>query len=313
MLSLWKKYQRTGWRAGVMAGEQETGLAIVQQRKGQLPLLKHCAVHPISEVKPEHIVTALIHGNTLARAPVSGVLNSGDYQLIQVEPPEVPAAELRAAVRWKLRDMIDFPLDEAVIDVFDIPQARRSQENKIFAVAARQVAVKRVTELLATRARGFDVIDVPELCLRNLSVLLPQDARGVALMALGDGFAQLLITRQGVLYLTRRIEFGRRFEARSRDDGSNGIDVPSLALELQRSLDYYESHFDQAPIADLILAPNDNGTRQLAQELKREMSLQVGLLEAEQLFEVANSIELDLRWPGLIALGAALRHDEASA
>lgn len=308
--SLWKSTRHNGWRAGVVPGERETALAIVQRRKGENPLLKHCGVHPIIEIKPEHIITSLIHGPTLARAPVSGVIGAEDYQLVQVEAPQVPADELRAAVRWKLRDMIDFPLEEAVIDVFEIPQSPRAQEKKLFAVAARNTAVQRVVELISQRARGFDVIDVPELCLRNLSALLPQDAKGVALLALGDDFAQLVLTRQGVLYLTRRIEFSRRFDKRTDDSSADGdIDAAQLALEIQRSVDYYESHYDQTSITELVLAPSDARSRQLAVALKSETSLDISLFEPERLFEVADGIELDMRWPGLIALGAALRTD----
>src|SRR5690242_19428936 len=36
------------------------------------------------------------------------VLPSSDYQLILVDAPNVPAAELKAAVRWKLKDMLDY-------------------------------------------------------------------------------------------------------------------------------------------------------------------------------------------------------------
>jgi len=313
VLALWKTKQQSGWRAGVVPGERETALAIVQRRKGEMPpLLKHCGVHPVLEIRPEHILTSLIQGRVLARAPVSGVISAEDYQLVQVEAPEVPPAELRAAVRWKLRDMIDFPLEEAVIDVFEIPQSqRRAQEKKLFAIAARSSAVQRVVELISQRARGFDVIDVPELCLRNLSALLPQDAKGVALLALGEGFAQLVLTRQGVLYVTRRIEFNRRFDGDAEDNIVDGnIDAAVLALEIQRSLDYYESHYDQTPISELVLAPSDVRSRQLAAALKSETNLDISLFEPERLFEVADGVEIDMRWPGLIALGAALRTDD---
>jgi len=288
VLALWNRKQQSGWRAGVLPGERETALAIVQRRKNLNPLLKHCGVHPIIEIKPEHIIASLIQGRVLARAPVSGVISAEDYQLVQVEAPEVPPAELRAAVRWKLRDMIDFPLEEAVIDVFEIPQSqRRAQEKKLFAIAARSSAVQRVVELISQRARGFDVIDVPELCLRNLSALLPQDAKGVALLALGEGFAQLVLTRQGVMYVTRRIEFNRRFDGRAEDNLVDGnIDAAVLALEIQRSLDYYESQYDQTPISELVLAPSDVRSRQLAAALKSETNLDISLFEPERLFDL---------------------------
>src|SRR5687768_6611414 len=45
------------------------------------------------------------------------VLPSTDYQLLLVDAPNVPAPELKAAVRWKLKDMLDYHVDDATIDV----------------------------------------------------------------------------------------------------------------------------------------------------------------------------------------------------
>lgn len=303
MFRLWQKKQRNGWRAGLLPSEHETALAIVQHRVGQQPLLKHCGIHPSAEIRPEHVLAAFMQGNNLAGAAISGVIGVDDYQLVQVEAPEVPAAELRAAVRWKLREIVNFPVTEAVIDLFDSPQSQlRTQTRMLSAVAARSTAVQRVTDLIAPRAPGFDVVDIPELCLRNLSVLLPQDAKGVALLAFAKNFAQLILTRQGVLYLTRRIELRAAV-----DNNGSGIDAAALALELQRSLDYYESFFDQPPITDLVIAPGDARAKQLAAELKPEISLNTELFAAERLFEVDASTEIDTGWPGLLALGAAAR------
>jgi MSHA biogenesis protein MshI len=313
LLRLWHKKRSSDWRAAVSPGERETALAIVQHRAGQQPLLKHCGIHPGEEIRPEHVLTMFVQGRTLANAAVSGVISADDYQLVQVEAPEVPAAELNEAVRWKLRDVLNFPVTDAVVDTFDVPQSPvRSQSRLISVVAARSAAIQRVTELVAPRAPGFDVIDIPELCLRNLSVLLPQDAKGVALLTFGEGFAQLVLTRQGVLYLTRRIELRTPMEMSLSADNDaapagSGIDAAALALELQRSLDYYESFFDQAPITNLVLAPGDARAKKLAAELRSEIHLQIDLFAAEHLFEVDASIEIDTRWPGLIALGAAAR------
>jgi MSHA biogenesis protein MshI len=304
--SLRKKHSG-GWRAGFMRGEGETALAIVRTAKGQRPLLRHCAVHPAIEIQAEHVLAPLSRARELNGAAVSGVISSGDYELVMVEAPEVPAEELRAAVRWKLRDIVNFPISEAVIDVFEIPETARYVESRmVFAVAARAEAVSGIVELVKPRARGFDVIDIPELCLRNLSALLPQDQQGVALLALGEGFAQLVLTCQGVLYLARRIDLKQRPEVLSLDGAA---DTDALSVELQRSLDYYESHFDRTPIADIIVASGDARAQRLLAPLAAATGRTVQLFDVHQLFEVAADVEPDTHFLGLVALGAALRRD----
>jgi MSHA biogenesis protein MshI len=312
LLSLLKKTQNSGWRAGVMPGDRDTALAIVRTRKGQRPLLRHCAAHPLIEIRPEHVLMPL-NQRELLHASVSGVIRSEDYQLLQVEAPEVQPDEMRSAVRWKVRDVVDFPIHDAVIDVFETPdQSRYVQSRMMFVVAARGDAVQRVAGLIKPRVRNFDAIDIPELCLRNLSALLPQDERGVALLALGDNFAQLVLTRQGTLYLTRRIELGRRRDLDLQGNNA-GLDVHALALELQRSLDYYESHFDQPPIADLVIASGDERADHLVDALRGEIGVSAEPFDVQDLFEVAPGVEPDTHWSALIAMGAALRPERGSS
>ncbi len=246
-----------------------------------------------------------------ANAAVSAVLGTDEYQLVQVEAPDVKPEELRGAVRWKLKDIISFPPSDAVVDVFEIPeQARYVESRMIYAVAARAEAVKRVVSLVKPRVRGFDCIDIPEMCLRNVAALLPQDEPGVALIALGEDFAQLTLTCRGVLYLARRIDLGRRGESRMTADGA-GIDLAALALELQRSLDYYESHFDRSAITEVVVVSGDARADQLLTGLGTATGHSVKLLEIAELFDITDGVEPDMRWPGLVALGAALRSERS--
>jgi MSHA biogenesis protein MshI len=297
-----------------MPADRETALAIVHSSRSSRPLLRHCAIHPSLEIRAEHVLAPLAHSRELSHAAVSAVLSTDEYQLVQVEAPDVQPEEMRGAVRWKLKDIISFPPSEAVVDVFDIPQQPRSLDSRmVYAVAARADAVQRVVSLVKPRVRGFDVIDIPEMCLRNIAALLPQDEQGVALIALGEHFAQLTLTCRGVLYLARRIELGRRAELQSGDDraDSAGADVASLGLELQRSLDYYESHFDRPTIADVVVTSGDERAERVLGELIAATGSSVTLLEIEELFDVAPGIEPDIRWPGLLALGAALRTERS--
>jgi MSHA biogenesis protein MshI len=308
-LSLFNRAQASGWRVGVMPADRETALAIVRTARSTRPLLRHCAIHPSLEIRAEHVFAPLAQGRDLSRAAVSAVLSTDEYQLVQIEAPDVPPEELRGAVRWKLKDIISFPASEAVIDVFEIPeQARYVESRMLYAVAARADAVQRVVSLIKPRVRGFDVIDIPELCLRNIAALLPQDEQGVALISLGEHFAQLTLTCRGVLYLARRIDLSRRAEG-SPGEPPALLDVPSLALELQRSLDYYESHFDRPAIVDIVVSSGDERAEHLLGGLVTATGHSVTLLDVEELFEVAEGIEPDTRWPGLLALGAALRSE----
>jgi MSHA biogenesis protein MshI len=177
----------------------------------------------------------------------------------------------------------------------------------MYAVAARSAAVARCSAMIGPIAPGLESIDIPELCLRNISALLPQDQVGVALLVLEPHHGQLVLTRQGILHLARRVEFAGL--GADPGDGDAAIDAAALALELQRSLDYYESSLGQAAIADLVIAPNSPRAAALAAELGRETSLRMHLLDLAGVLDCPNPPDADLQRSCLYAVGAALRDD----
>src|SRR5262245_39996958 len=113
------------WRIGVLPGESQTAVAVVRARKDGKPFLKQCSTHATAEGGAEGPLVSITRERSMARVPVSAVVRTEDYQLVQVEAPEVLPAEMRAAVRWRLKDAIDFDIDAAVFDVFEIPDPPR--------------------------------------------------------------------------------------------------------------------------------------------------------------------------------------------
>jgi MSHA biogenesis protein MshI len=293
--------------AGVAFGQDSFALVLLHREGGGRPTIEHCSMHPMQGATPASLAE-ILEKLGAARAGTCGVVGGDDYQVIQVEAPDVQPSEMRAAVRWRLRDAITFKVDAAVIDVFEMPEsARRTQSRMLFAVAANPAAIERLTRTLQPASRGFYAIDIPELCLRNVCTLLPQHDKGVAMLALNEGYAQLITARQGMLYLTRRIDTLRKFETIGPGNADDEFDVGELALELQRSLDYYESHYDQAPVGDLVIAPGGQRAQRLAAAISNETSLRVSVLNVRELCDVRMSGELVNDWPSLMALGAALR------
>jgi MSHA biogenesis protein MshI len=316
LLSVFKKNLKSGARAGIAFAEGAFSLVLVRRDADAKPALEYCSTHHVTAAGPgdlTHTLKSQLEKLGASKATMCAVIDGDDYQIVQVEAPDVLPSEMRAAIRWKLRDAISFSVDEASVDIFETPETvRRSETKMLFAVAARESAIQRVSGALKSAARGFNAIDIPELCLRNLGALLPQDAKGVAMLAINETFAQLVVTRQGVMYLTRRIEFSRGGFNPHTKTTAEDIDAGALALELQRSLDYYESHYDQTPIGDLIIAPVTERVQKLAADLKNETSLRIAVLDARELFTVYKPGELITDWQCLMALGAALRTDDAS-
>lgn len=274
------------------------------------------------------VLAARLRQLKLDEMPLCVALNPGEFSLQTLEmPPSLAADELKQAVRWRIKDRLDYDIEQAVIDVLDIPgQRERGRTPLVYVVAAHEDQVRRYVELFQRVELELDCIDIPELAQRNIASLLAADERGLALLNLASGRSLLTLTREGVLYLAREIELGvQSLQAAPavRMEGSDlSLDgmapdqqrvLDSMVLEVQRSLDYYESHFAQPPIGSLLLSPPDDDVAATVPYLDSQLAQQVELLDLNRVLVSETPLAAALQGQCFTAIGLALRDDtEAS-
>lgn len=172
------------------------------------------------------------------------VLPIDQYQVFQIERPSVEVSELAAAVRWKIKDLVDFPVDDAVVDVFDFPaNASRGRGALVNVVVARKSLISDIATLLQASDLQLAEVDVAELAMRNLISDVGQ-GRSAALVYLRKQYGHMVVCQGTTLYLSRRVDV-RADDL--RDAAIQEQAVMGLGLELQRSFDYYESQLGQVP------------------------------------------------------------------
>ena len=84
-------------------------------------------------------------------------------------------------------------------------------------------------------------------------------------------------------------------------------------LEIQRSLDYYESQMGQNPVSRLLIAPRTRDTAALVSSLDEAMAVQVSALDFGAQLNGAASITVAERHACALAIGAALRNDTVAS
>jgi MSHA biogenesis protein MshI len=316
VLGLLKKSSAAKGRVGLAFGPNEIAVAVMR-RDGGGSVLERCERLPLDPERGADAAPAALRAAGLPRMPVSTVLRPEDYQLALIEAPDVPPAELRAAMRWRLKDSIDFRVEDAVIDLFAVPEQNRGNHGRMmYAVAARRSALDGYANALAA-VPTFDVVDVPELCLRNLAALLPAAAAGVALLYLGETTATIVLVRGTTFYFARQMNLqpaplAAAHGAAARVAAGTRVDAASVVLELQRSLDYYERHFDQPPITRIAVSPAGARANELAHDLGSETGFEVASLDLNVLLRCATPIEPAAQAACLLAVGAALREEHRS-
>ncbi len=305
---------------------------VKQADEGHPPRVELCEFFPLETGRGrEELLAELVDGYGLSSSHCLSVM-PGSFNLLLVEAPQVDAAELKAAVRWQIKDLIDFHIDDAVIDVFDIAgQESRGRQKMMYVVAARVSTVQEHIDLLEGAGAALSVIDIPELALRNIAALLPEGPSGVALLHLSRHGGLLTLSRDGELYLSRNLEVGSEallsqmqadagvehggmaLEAQEEEGGlSPGMTrlLDSIVLEVQRSLDYYESHFSLPPVGGLVLTPTEEPIPGMLGYIAGNLSVPVRTLDLNAVLDGESTLSDALQARTLLAIGAALRHEE---
>lgn len=247
-----------------------------------------------------------VHDHGLRRRPTVCVLSRGRYEIQQLQAPAVPEEELAAAVRWRLKDLISVSLEDAVIDTIPVPQGPNRRESMVYGVAAQREQIEHLTHMVREAGLRPSAVDIPEMAIRNLAARIPEQGGGVAVLGIDEQDGLLTITRNDALYLARGLEMGAvHLRADSQQVGER------LALELQRSLDYYDSQLYGAPPAAICVLPlAEFESESLVEQLNTELGVPVRLLDVADLVGDSEPLAPARQRRVALAVGAALRRSE---
>jgi MSHA biogenesis protein MshI len=305
LFKLLKKAISQNVTVAICPGISGMTIARVRREPELPPVLEVCESYASAPSDDQAgLLASLRKQHHLDEYPCVSVMDIGSYHLLLVEAPDVQPAELRAAIRWRVKDLIDFHLDDAVIDVFEVPHQKAAGRNRMmYAVVAKSTQVKKRIDELVNAGINLSVVDIPELVLRNIAALLPEDVGGVALLYLTDDTGIITLTRQGTLYLSRQIDIGTNDLAAGKDN------YDSLVVELQRSLDYYESHFSQPAVSSVVITPMSQPLPGLVDYLQGQLDLNVRMMDLNQLIDIPTVMDEISQAQCLLAIGAALREE----
>lgn len=272
------------------------------------PQLSHCQFLSGSDFDAQvSVLRSLVAEHGLDGAPVNYVLSPQHYHLLQVEPPKVPEDELNEALRWRVKDLINFSVDDAVLDSFPLPEeAFRNRDAMVYVVVAKRSVIEEAEALVNAAGLELRSVDIAELALCNL---LPKDdqqqAQGTAVVMLQGGEGVLNLMKDQTLFLTRNVKADPD-QLRGGELLSNAT-FNHLVLEIQRSLDYYESGLAQPPATRLLLVPTGEEEQGLEEALDVSFALRAKRLELGAVLSGADSVAVAEQSRCALAMAAALR------
>ena len=247
---------------GIELGVAELYISTFQKKGGELLWVKQDSL-PM-EGWQKHLKNYVAQ-ESLTNTACNLVLSIAKYQMLQLDKPAVAESELHQALQWSVKEQ--FPSEnELIFDFFDHP-ASLANAPKINVVALEKNEIQNICEGILQAGLELNSIDIEELATCNL-VPASEDAVITLFQESGDQIC-LNIVKQNNLYFSRRLRGYENLSSFSVEELQMGVS-DTLSVEIQRSMDYFESQLRQAPVKKIYLAmdsPHQDALAELVKQL----------------------------------------------
>lgn len=248
-------------------------------------------------LKPK--IQIYIEKNNLQGVDVSLVLRASEYRLFFLDAPNVPDEERCAAASFLVKDLIDYPMDQAAIDVFEVPN-RAGNPAKVYVVAMKLERTIELADYLKGLGLNLQMISISELAINALASRAPEAEHGVAFLYKDSMNLHIMITKGGVLRIIRDVGPVSRIQSMN--------EIERLVLEIQRSLDFYQSQLGHSAPLKLFVTPRIGEHADAINHLSQSLTLSVESFCIENIFPEFANLTHEAHARCLPVLGELERH-----
>ncbi len=165
------------------------------------------------------------------------------YQLLPVDRPDGDDNEVANSLLWAVKDMVNIPVQNLHLDFFD---SCLPNQPKVSVVVMDKSELQKLVHGAVDSHLTIEGISIEELALCHAT---PKNEQAKLIISHYAG-QDLLFTviRDGGLCMHRRVRGFTDIHSISEQDLAYGA-ADNLSLELQRSMDYFESQLRQAPVS----------------------------------------------------------------
>jgi len=195
------------------------------------------------------------------------------YQQFQLDKPNVEAEEIVSALTWSVNELTGSNTSRA-IDYIDLPVPLAGNE-KVNVVSINDADINYVVESVISAGLVLESISVEEVVTCNF--LLDEPEATITLVQDGSSEICLNIVKQGKLYFSRRLKGFENLGSFTLDELKMGI-IDSLCVQVQRSMDYFESQLRQAPVRQLRLKLDTQHLTALIEQIEQALPVKVSSL-----------------------------------
>ncbi len=220
-------------------------------------------------------IAALIDKHKLSEASCCLILPGNRYQLLQIDKPAIPDEELTAALAWTVKDLVNVAPEDLVADYFHLPAKIPMQGDKLNVIVTSAKTIRPMIDVFIKHKIELDGIVPEEMVIRN--IIGDEDTASLLLSQQKNEEAALQIVKKDQIYFARKLRGFNRIHEYSAEELVDGL-TDSLSLEVQRSMDYFESQLKQAPIKNILLAMPTEHQSLIAEQIAQHFPIEVKIM-----------------------------------
>ncbi|MCJ8298540.1 MAG: hypothetical protein MJK13_06315 [Pseudomonadales bacterium] len=299
MFRFTKKNKKDTGRVCLHVSAEGTAIAVSKLKDADLEL-QHCEFFNALQLadNPDSIKD-FIADNKLTGANCSLILSAHEYQMLLTEAPQVEPAEMCEALWWRVKDLVSFDLHNAQLDYLELPEdSDKNQGQKLYAVIADKSKVAAKIAWAEELGLKPTTVEIPETAILHLVSDLCSDVVGTSVLFLDAEQSLLMLMSETKMYLSRTLKYNylQRMEA--------------IVLDLQRSMDYYESQMGKPPCLKVIVLPQQSHDTAIMQTLVENIGVAIETVDINDLVKTNGPLTIELQQHCLVAISGALRLDQ---
>ncbi len=170
-------------------------------------------------------------------------LVSSDYCIVRIlEMPSMDTQDMQEAVYWEAEKHIPIPLNEAMMD-WGIISEKEDRVEVLLVAVNKDIAQNRALLLNESGVKPLAVEVEGLALLRTLQVIHPIDDN-IALIDMGGGSTNVVITRNDIPYLTRSIPLGGRYFTRTIQEILTMTWEEAEEMKIEQGMDIHHPDMD---------------------------------------------------------------------
>lgn len=275
--------------------------------------LLHIAGNELDYSNPEALEQALVQwckNNQVRNVACRWLLGRELYQTYNIEPPKVLEHEMSEAIKWQIKDLLDYPVEQVLVNYYRL-KSLDSNKEQVVAVVVEKALIEALINMSRTAGLDMNAIEIEELSLghgllNHLSEdkivgYIGEDSSGLVFNFYhGDELAFTRHKKGRFMPLLSTDEFSLESEQQEKQD--------AFLLETQRTLDYAISQLFRKPVDKLLLDAQQGDVSSLAESINQLTETPVVLVAPS----IKNNENAEKRpiYPRLTETASALRIDK---